>query len=111
MLLSTPPTDNITTRNASSSYMLRPNVSKRFEGVRGTIPKYLDSAVGAHLALNPKCGEKYDDTSFTILASARSDYHLKVLEATYINSIKPNLCRQKKFTYHTMLFPNHDLNY
>ena len=96
-------------RNASA-YKLRENPTKRNEGIRGSIPKYLDSAIGAHLAFNPDtCGKSYTDESFSILASARTDYHLKVLEATFINYIKPDLCRQKKFTYHTLLFPNHDL--
>ena len=113
-MLLTPTTatkSNPTPRNASA-YMLRQAPAKRTEGVLGTIPKYLDSAIGAHLALNPDdCGKSYSDENFSILASARSEYHLKVLEATFINSIKPNLCRQKKFTYHTLLFPNHDLHY
>ena len=91
-------------RNASA-YKLRENPTKRNEGIRGSIPKYLDSAIGAHLAFNPDtCGKSYTDESFSILASARTDYHLKVLEATFTNYIKPDLCRQKKLILRHFFF-------
>ena len=72
---------------------------------------YLDLAIGAHLAFNPDtCGKSYPNESFSILESARTDYHLTVLEAIFINFIKPDLCHQRKFTFHTCIFPNHDLH-
>ena len=74
--------------------------------ITATIPKYLESAVGQHLVEEPNCGQAYTDDSFSIITKARTEYHLKVLEAVTINALKPNLCRQKKFVYHTTLFPN-----
>ena len=62
--------------------------------------------MGQHLAENPDCGRSYDDDCFSVIGKGRSPYHLKVLEAVTINKLKPDLCRQKKFVYHTVLFPN-----
>ena len=40
-----------------------------------------------------------NDEQFSILATARSSFHLSVLEVTYINSLQPILCCQKEFVY------------
>ena len=47
---------------------------------------------------NPDCATQYSYDQFSVLAKARSMFHLSVLEVTYIKiSIKPILCRQKEF--------------
>ena len=70
-------------------------------------PSYVESAIGMHLLENPSCAEVYEDFDFKILSQSRSSYQLNILEAMYINSMKPELCRQKKFVYYCRLFANH----
>ena len=53
---------------------------------------------------NPECATQYSNDQFSILAKARSIFHLSVLEATYIKIRKPILCRQKKFVYSLQIF-------
>ena len=50
-----------------------------------------DSAIGQHLLENEECAKHYNDAQFSNLATARSLFHLSVLEATYINSLQPIL--------------------
>ena len=57
------------------------------------------SAIGQHLLQNPTCANEYNDNKFSILARGRTSFHLSTLEATYIKTSKPNLCKQKKFVY------------
>ena len=63
-----------------------------------------DSAIGQHLLDNDRCALNYDDKRFSILAAARSSFHLNRLEATYIKTQRPVLCRQKEFVYTLKLF-------
>ena len=63
-----------------------------------------DSAIGQHLLDNDRCALNYDDKRFSILAAARSSFHLNLLEATYIETRRPVLCRQKEFVYALKLF-------
>ena len=58
-----------------------------------------DSAIGLHLLQNqnPTCAQHYDDSIFSILAQGRSPFHLSALEATFIKTSIPALCRQKEF--------------
>ena len=42
---------------------------------------------------------EYNDNKFSILARGHTSFHLSTLEATYIKTFKPNLCKQKKFVY------------
>ena len=58
-----------------------------------------DSAIGQHLLENDQCAANYNKSHFSILDTARSIFHLKLLEATYIRLRRPNLCRQKEFVY------------
>ena len=58
---------------------------------------YCDSAIGQHLLENKECAKHFNNAQFSILARARSSFHLSVLEAIYINSLQPILCRQKEF--------------
>ena len=48
---------------------------------------------------NPWCAQNYSNEKFTILSFGRLSFHLSALEAVYIKSCKPNLCRQKEFVY------------
>ena len=63
-----------------------------------------DFAIGQHLLDNDRCALKYDDKRLSILAAARSSFHLNLLEATYIKTRRPVLCRQKEFVYTLKLF-------
>ena len=58
-----------------------------------------DSAIGKHLLENDQCALNYDKKRFLILATARSSFHLNLLEAAYITTQRPVLCRQKEFVY------------
>ena len=58
-----------------------------------------DSAIGLHLLQNLTCAQHYDDSRFSILAQDRSLFHLSALEATFIKTSNPALCRQKEFVY------------
>ena len=88
-----------------SSYNLRNK--KPVSYIYCKVPTYVDSAIGIHLLENPSCAQMYTDADFTILARSRNNYHLNILEAIFINSMKPELCRQKTFVYYCKLFPNH----
>ena len=59
-----------------------------------TKPDY-DSAIGQHLLENDQCALNYDNKRFSILATARSSFHLNLLEAAYIKTQRPVLCREK----------------
>ena len=59
-----------------------------------------DSAIGLHLLLNPDCAAHYHDRQFSILAKARTQFHLVVLEAIFIKTQQPTLCRHKEFVYY-----------
>ena len=58
-----------------------------------------DSAIVQHLLENDQCALNYDIKRFSILAAARSSFHLNLLEAAYIKTRRPALCRQKEFVY------------
>ena len=57
------------------------------------------SAIGQHLSQNPTCACEYNDNKFSILACGCTSFYLCTLEATYIKTSKPNLCKQKEFVY------------
>ena len=63
-----------------------------------------DSAIGQHLLENDQSALNYDNKRFSILATARSSFHLNLLEAAYIRTQRPVLCRQKEFVYALKLF-------
>ena len=62
-----------------------------------------DSAFGQHLLENEQCALNYDKR-FSILATARSSFHLNILEAAYIKIQRPVLYRQKELVYTLKLF-------
>ena len=63
-----------------------------------------DSAIGQHLLDNEQCAANYNDKRFKILAVARNSFHLCLLEATFIKTKHPVLCKQKEFVYTLKLF-------
>ena len=65
------------------------------------------TAVGQHLKDHPDCARSFNLSQFSVLARARSEFHLNVLEAIFIQSLDPILCRQKEFVYSTILYKGH----
>ena len=57
------------------------------------------SATGLHLLQNPTCAQHYDDSRFSIFAQGCSPFPLSALEASFIKTSNPALCRQKEFVY------------
>ena len=58
-----------------------------------------DSAVELPLLQNPDCAAHYHDRQFSILSKARAQLQLAALEAIFIKTQQPILCRQKEFVY------------
>ena len=56
-----------------------------------------NSAIRLHLLQNPTCVQHYNDSRFSILAQSRSPFHLFAVEATFIKTSYPALCRQQEF--------------
>ena len=56
------------------------------------------------LMQNPECSTQNSNDQFSILAKARSMFHLSLLEATFIKIRKPIFCRQKEFVYSLQIF-------
>jgi len=57
------------------------------------------SAIGQHLLDNAQCALHYNEDKFSVLARARTSFHLSTLEVTFIKSLNPLLCKQKEFVY------------
>ena len=62
------------------------------------------SAIACHLAANEDCRKSFDPRQFSILSRARSSAHLHILEAIFIHTLKPALCKQKSFVQSLQLF-------
>ena len=62
------------------------------------------SAIAKHLCDNERCRQVYKNSDFTVPSLARSEYHLRILEAVYIKRDSPVLCRQKQFVTDLQLF-------
>ena len=62
------------------------------------------SSVANHLVSTDICRSVYSDSSFTVLSHARSFSHLTVLEAIFIYSTRPVLCKQKENVVALKLF-------
>ena len=62
------------------------------------------SAIGQHLVDNQVCAKNFTREKFSVVARAENSFQLHILEALYIQSLKPRLCKQKKFVYQTRLF-------
>ena len=61
--------------------------------------QFHESAIGQHLLHNAQCALHYNKDKFSVLARARTPFHLSALEATFIKSLNPLLCKQKEFVY------------
>ena len=61
--------------------------------------QFHESAIGQHFLDNAQCALHYSNEKFSILARGRSSFHLSALEATFIKSLNPLLCKQKEFVY------------
>ena len=55
-----------------------------------------DSAITKHLQAQPECIPQERNSSFSVITPARNSAHRFTLEALYIRSLRPELCRQKK---------------
>jgi len=62
-------------------------------------PQFHQSAIAQHLLDNAQCASHYNQDKFSVLARARTPFHLSALEATFIKSLNPLLCKQKEFVY------------
>ena len=62
-----------------------------------------DPVIGQHLLDNEQCAANYNDKRFKILAVARNSFHLCLLEATFIKTKHPVLCKQKEFAHSAFL--------
>ena len=60
--------------------------------------QFRESAIGQHLLDNAQCTLHYNNKKFSILVRGRSSYHLSGLEATFIKSLNPLLCKQKNLS-------------
>ena len=58
--------------------------------------QFHESAIGQHLLDNAQCALHYNNDKFSFLARGRSSFHLSALESTFIKSLNPFLCKQKK---------------
>ena len=63
-----------------------------------------DSAIEQHLLENDQCTANYNNDQFSILDTARSLFHLSLLEASYIEVRRPNRYKQKEFVHTLKLF-------
>jgi len=57
--------------------------------------QFHESAIGHHLLDNAQCALHYNKDKFSVLARARTPFHLSAQEATFIKSLNPLLCKQK----------------
>ena len=57
--------------------------------------QFQESAIGQHLFDNAQCALHYNNKKFSILARGRCSFHFSALEATFITSFNPLLCKQK----------------
>ena len=59
--------------------------------------QFHEFSIGQHLLDNAQCALHYSNKKFSILARGRSSFHLSALEATFVKSLNPLLCKQKEF--------------
>ena len=60
-----------------------------------------DSAIGQHLLESNQCARNYSDSPFKILTTARSQFHLSLLEAVYILRKKNRFVQAKAVRIHS----------
>lgn len=81
------------------NFQNRMKLARSCKPTKSPQPEISFSAIGQHLLENPSCAKEYNDQKFSILARGRTAFHLSTLEATYIKTTKPDLCKQKEFVY------------
>ena len=59
--------------------------------------QFHEFSIGQHLLDNAQCALHYSNKKFSILARGRFSFHLSALEATFVKSLNPLLCKQKEF--------------
>ena len=69
-----------------------------------------DLAIGLHLLQNVFCPQHYNGRRFYTLAQGRSRFHLSALEAAFIKTSNPFLCRQTNLIIAERLYTNDDLS-
>ena len=62
------------------------------------------SAVYKHLVSSPECRKVFDDSWFSVIRCARFFKQMQVLEAVYIRTRDPVLCKQKENVVSLTLF-------
>ena len=62
------------------------------------------TAIGQHLFDNQLCTLHYNNDRFSILSIGHSSFHRSALEATFIGTLQPSLCRQKEFVCSLKVF-------
>ena len=68
------------------------------------MPAQSDSAIGQYLLNNPDCAQDNHAERFQIVARAPTEAHLRVLEATFIHTRAPVLCKLKEYVQTLHLF-------
>ena len=61
-------------------------------------------SISDHLINIHVCGNSYNEKKFKIFRSCMNNFDLVKLEAIYIHSNKPKLCKQNEFDYSLSLF-------
>ena len=73
--------------------------------IRQTLPRpgkdtsprqFHESGIGQHLLDNAQCALHYNKDKLSVLARARTSFHLSALEATFIKSLNPLLCKSSR---------------
>ena len=85
-------------RSKRSDKRLRKNLPNRECKITSTSSVYFHFAIVQHLLENEECAKHYNNAQFSILATARSLFHLSVLKATYIRSYIADL-KHKVFLF------------
>ena len=67
--------------------------------IKYTHKEFHESAIDQQVLDNAQCALHYNSDKFFILARDRSSFHISVLEANFIKSLHPLLCKQKEFVY------------
>ena len=82
-------------------HLLKAIKTKRLDGIPSSSSR---SSIAQHLINNPQCAESFSKSQFSIISKARSEFHLKVLEALFIHNMRPLLCKEKIFVIPLKLF-------
>ena len=81
-----------------------PPLREFIDGQTIPVPETISSAIAEHLWSNPHCARQYQDVMFSFLAYGRNKLQLKILEALFIQTNHPVLCKQKANLYTSKLF-------